>query len=539
MSMFDDSPTNATEFTVSEISGAVKKTVEEAFGHVRVRGEVGRLSRPGSGHLYFDLKDENAVISAVAWKGVVSRWQFMPEQGLEVIATGKLTTFPGQSRYQIIVEMMEPAGAGALMALLEDRRRKLAGEGLFDEGRKQLLPFMPKVIGVITSPTGAVIRDILHRIDDRFPLHVVVWPVRVQGESSGKEVANAINGFNALPIDGPIKRPDLIIVARGGGSLEDLWGFNDEIVVRAAAASDIPLISAVGHETDWTLIDHAADQRAPTPTGAAEIAVPVKAELEANLANLAARLHGAQTRLYLRNRDGLRALTRALPTLDSLLATPRQRLDRSGDLLGKALTFNTANHRRGFERQAARIGPNALFAAIREKRLTVADRTGRCRAAINRLGERRRALLDRSTSMLASLPRRIEFVRTREAGRVTEAGRRSDTAIFRKIGDHRRAIDAHGRMLASLSYENVLGRGFALVRNGKDKLVSEAGLLTSGEGISLEFRDGRIGAVVAGGLSPGSGSGPAISSSGRPKTGPKPVSGDTRAKQASQKSLFD
>ncbi len=261
--LFDtDAASNLTEYTVSELSGSIKRTVETAFDQVRVRGEISGYRGPhSSGHAYFSLKDDRARIDAVVWKGTMSRLKVRPEEGMEVIATGKITTFPGSSKYQIVIESLEPAGAGALMALLEERRCKLAAEGLFDADRKRRLPFLPRVIGVVTSPTGAVIRDILHRISDRFPVHVLVWPVKVQGEGSGNEVANAIRGFNAMTPDGPIPRPDVLIVARGGGSLEDLWSFNDEIVVRAAAESAIPLISAVGHETDWTLIDHAADIR--------------------------------------------------------------------------------------------------------------------------------------------------------------------------------------------------------------------------------------------------------------------------------------
>jgi len=280
---------NQPEFTVSELSFALKRTVEDAFGHVRVRGELGRVSRPGSGHIYLDLKDDKAVINGIIWKGVAQRLKIQPEQGLEVIVTGKLTTYPGQSKYQITIESLEPAGVGALMALLEERRKKFEAEGVFDQGRKKSIPYLPSVIGVVTSPTGAVIRDILHRISDRFPLHVLVWPVRVQGETSADEVARGIAGFNALKPGGDIPRPDLIIVARGGGSLEDLWGFNEEAVVRAAEASDIALISAVGHETDWTLLDYVADERAPTPTAAAERAVPVRAELLALVDDLKAR----------------------------------------------------------------------------------------------------------------------------------------------------------------------------------------------------------------------------------------------------------
>ena len=349
---FDDSQSNLTEYTVSEISGSIKRTVEDAFGHVRIRGEISGYRGPhSSGHAYFAIKDERARIEAVIWRGVFGKLKFKPEEGMEMIATGKVTTYPGSSKYQIVIDSLEPAGAGALMALLEERRKKLAAEGLFDEARKQLLPHMPRVIGVVTSPTGAVIRDILHRITDRFPVHVIVWPVRVQGETSGDEVAAAIRGFNALQPGDPIARPDVLIVARGGGSLEDLWGFNDEAVVRAAAASDIPLISAVGHETDWTLLDHVADRRAPTPTGAAEIAVPVRAELEAGLATLSARLSGGMSRGLDGNRQKLRALSRALPSIDMLLALPRRRFDESAAGLGRALRLNTANKRQAFERR--------------------------------------------------------------------------------------------------------------------------------------------------------------------------------------------
>src|SRR6478609_6279179 len=281
---------NVVEWTVSELSAALKRTVEDAFGFVRVRGEISGYRGPhASGHCYFALKDEGARIDAVIWKGTFGRIRFKPEEGLEVIATGRLTTYPGRSSYQIVIDSLEPAGVGALMALLEERKKKLAAEGLFDEARKQLLPYLPDVIGIVTSPTGAVIRDILHRLADRFPRHVLVWPVRVQGDGSAEEVAAAIRGFNALPEAGRIPRPDVLIVARGGGSLEDLWSFNEEIVVRAAAESLIPLISAVGHETDVTLIDFASDKRAPTPTAAAECAVPVRSGLLTRIDSLARR----------------------------------------------------------------------------------------------------------------------------------------------------------------------------------------------------------------------------------------------------------
>ena len=280
---------NLPELTVSELSAALKRTIEDSYGYVRVRGELGKVSYHSNGHVYFDLKDERACIAGVIWRSTAQRIKLKLEAGLEVAITGRLTTYPGRSQYQIVVDTLEPAGLGALMALLEERKKRLAAEGLFDEARKQLLPHLPAVIGVITSPTGAVIRDILHRLADRFPRRVLVWPVKVQGESSALEVAAAIDGFNALPERGPMPRPDLLIVARGGGSLEDLWSFNEEIVVRAAAASLIPLIAAIGHETDVTLIDFAADRRAPTPTAAAEMAVPVRAELMIDVDNFGRR----------------------------------------------------------------------------------------------------------------------------------------------------------------------------------------------------------------------------------------------------------
>src|SRR5450631_4049267 len=346
---------NAPEFTVSELSSALRRTVEDAYGHVRVRGEISGFRGPhSSGHCYFALKDENAKIEAVIWKGVHGRMRFKPQEGLEVIATGKLTTYPGSSKYQIVIEAIEPAGIGALMALMEERKKKLAAEGLFDAARKQLLPWLPEVIGVVTSSTGAVIRDILHRLQDRFPRRVLVWPVRVQGEGSAEQIAAAIRGFNALPEGGKIPRPDLLIVARGGGSIEDLWSFNEEIVVRAAADSMIPLISAVGHETDVTLIDFVSDRRAPTPTAAAEIAVPVRSELIGRVDSLARRTLSSWARGQDNRRTELRAATRALPSADMLLALPRQRLDGAADRLPRALVANAQVHHTAYSRIASR-----------------------------------------------------------------------------------------------------------------------------------------------------------------------------------------
>src|SRR5215204_5666608 len=371
---------NVREFTVSELSSALKRTVEDAYGHVRVRGEISGFRGPhSSGHCYFALKDEAAKIEAVIWKTAFGRMRFKPQEGLEVIATGKLTTYPGSSKYQIVIEALEPAGIGALMALVEERKKKLAAEGLFDEARKQLVPWLPEVIGIVTSPTGAVIRDILHRLQDRFPRRVLVWPVKVQGEGSAEQVAAAIRGFNALPEDGRIPRPDLLIVARGGGSLEDLWSFNEEIVVRAAAESMIPLISAVGHETDNTLIDLAADKRAPTPTAAAEMAVPVRLDLLGRVESCARRSLACWQRNQERRRTELRAAIRALPDAEELLALPRQRLDHASARLPRALVANAQIHHALFSRIAFRLGPQLLRA-----------RTNRCRELVAAFGERSR-----------------------------------------------------------------------------------------------------------------------------------------------------
>src|ERR1700742_5105461 len=365
---------NAPEFTVTELSSALKRTVEDRFGHVRVRGEITGFRGPhSSGHCYFSLKDENAKIEAVIWKFAHARMRFKPQEGLEVIATGKLTTYPNSSKYQIVIDALEPAGVGALMALLEERKKKLAAEGLFSEARKQLLPWLPEVIGVVTSPTGAVIRDILHRLEDRFPRHVLVWPVRVQGEGSAEQVAAAIRGFNALPEGGKIPRPDVLIVARGGGSLEDLWSFNEEIVVRAAAESMIPLISAVGHETDITLIDFAADKRAPTPTAAAEWAVPVRTELFVEVESLARPTMVCWQRDQESRRNELRAAARALLGLGELLAIPRQRLDGAAGAPPPALRANTHAHYRRFAGTSARLTMRVLHGQITQatQRLTV------------------------------------------------------------------------------------------------------------------------------------------------------------------------
>src|SRR6187455_536373 len=402
-----ESQANVVEFTVSELSAALKRTVEDSYGYVRVRGEISGYKGPhGSGHCYFALKDERAKIDGVIWKMTFARMRIKPEEGMEVIVTGKLTTYPNRSSYQIIVETLEPAGLGALMALLEERKKKLAAEGLFDEARKQLLPFLPEVIGVITSPTGAVIRDILHRLQDRFPRRVLVWPVRVQGDGAAEQVAAAIRGFNALPPGGRIPRPDLLIVARGGGSLEDLWSFNEEIVVRAAAESIIPLISAVGHETDVTLIDFASDRRAPTPTAAAEMAVPVRAELIADLMNKARRALACWQRAQDHRRTELRAAARALPKAEDLLAIPRQRLDACAERLPRALRANAQIHHTAFSRIAGRLAPQLLRSNVERRRLRLDACTHRLGTALRTYKETQQTRITRASDRVTTLSER-------------------------------------------------------------------------------------------------------------------------------------
>ncbi|MCX5495945.1 exodeoxyribonuclease VII large subunit [Kaistia dalseonensis] len=510
---------NASEYSVSEISMALKRTVEDAFGYVRVRGEISGYRGPhSSGHAYFALKDDRAKLEAVIWKGNFGKLRFRPEEGMEVIATGKLTTFPGSSKYQIVIESLEPAGIGALMALLEERRKKLAAEGLFDSARKRPIPYLPRVIGVVTSPTGAVIRDILHRLADRFPVHVLVWPVRVQGETSAAEVAAAIAGFNALPEGGKIPRPDVLIVARGGGSLEDLWGFNEEIVVRAAAASDIPLISAVGHETDTTLIDFASDLRAPTPTGAAEMAVPVRSELLATTGDLDRRLAGAMARHVEARRRELRAAVRALPRLDDLLAIPRRSFDELAARIGRALSANTLAHRGRLERTAGRLSTaslDRLMTRAGDRLTALSDRQGR---ALEVHAERKRAVFARISGRLRIEPLSERVARGRDRlGQADERGARAFIRVTERLRDR---LDRAWRLAETLSYRSVLARGFALVTDAEGRTVRAAATVTSGDALTIEFQDGKIGAVAAGGAA-----------EPKPKKAPK-------AKPPTQESLF-
>jgi exodeoxyribonuclease VII large subunit len=467
---------NLPELTVSELSAALKRTIEDSYGYVRVRGELGKVSYHGNGHVYFDLKDERACIAGVIWRSTATRIRLKLEAGLEVVITGRLTTYPGRSQYQIVVETLEPAGLGALMALLEERKRRLTAEGLFDEARKQLLPHLPSVIGVITSPSGAVIRDILHRLADRFPRHVLVWPVKVQGDGSAAEVAAAITGFNALPEGSATPRPDLIIVARGGGSLEDLWSFNEEIVVRAAAASLIPLISAVGHETDVTLIDFAADRRAPTATAAAEMAVPVRAELAIDVQSLERRALAGWLRSQEARRQAVRSAARALPGADEVLALPRQRLDHAAAALTRALRANAHIHRLSFSRVAGRLSTHLLRSHVERRR----ERYG---AVALRLRASAAANIEMHRSRIARERERIGVLAAR-------AGRAMDNYL-----DARWArCERDAQLLAAFSYRGVLARGFALVRDRTGRPLRTAASVTVGASMDVEFSDGHVGA---------------------------------------------
>jgi exodeoxyribonuclease VII large subunit len=478
MDLLDDpvDGVNSPEFSVTELSGAIKRVIEGEFSHVRIKGEVGRVSRPRSGHIYLDLKDDKSVINGVIWKGVAGRLQTQPEEGMEVVATGRVTTFGGQSKYQIVIEDIKPAGMGALMALLEKRKTMLSAEGLFEESRKRPLPYLPEVIGVVTSPSGAVIRDILHRLRDRFPRKVLIWPVAVQGAKCAPEVVRAIEGFNALKIGGAMPRPDLLIVARGGGSVEDLWGFNEEIVARAAADSQIPLISAVGHETDTTLIDFVSDKRAPTPTAAAELAVPVRIELMAWLDQQSARMTTSLSGGLQRRSQRLRDLSRALPRLETLLDGPRQRLDTTG----------------------ARLGP-ALMSGVQRRKVRLSEAAGGLRpAAMQRMiGNERRRLDALSARMGPALERCVSIDQRRQA--VSAMAQRVADAGQQRVNAARNKIEAMDRLRLTLGYEATLSRGYAVVRGDGDVVTTKKAAGKAQE-LEIQFADGRI--VVGGKVVP-------------------------------------
>ena len=488
---------NLPEFSVSELSNAIRRTLEGAYGYVRLRGEIsGFRGAHSSGHCYFALKDDKAKIEAVIWRTTVQGLKFKPAEGLEVIATGRVTSYPGKSTYQIVIDALEPAGIGALMALLEERRKKLAAEGLFEAARKRQLPYLPRVIGLVTSPTGAVIRDMLHGFDERFPVRVLLWPVRVQGETCAAEVAAAIRGFNALPLGGPLPRPDVLIVARGGGSLEDLWGFNEEMVVRAAAASAIPLISAVGHETDWSLLDHAADARAPTPTKAAEWAVPKHSELSEQTGKLALRLGTAARRAIDGMRAHLRAAARGLPRRSDLLALPRQRFDAVDRRLGRALLANTRAHGTRLARCASRLQVRVLVARLAHTHDAAgcAGPAGRRSAGAQGGAPSRQIGADcrpsqPGTDCRAHRPQR----RARDQLAPARAALRADP-----IAHHRRHLDGCAKLLASLSYQGVLQRGYALVRDSQGRALRSAAQIAAGQHLDIELADGHVDAQTLG-----------------------------------------
>ena len=462
---------NVAEYSVGEISQAVKNTLEGTFEHVRVRGEVGRPNYHSSGHLYFTLKDEAAALDAVCWRGTVGRLNLRIEEGMEVVCTGRISSYPRSSRYQIVIEAVELAGEGALLKLLEDRRRKLTEEGLFDDARKQALPYLPEVIGVVTSPTGAVIRDILHRLADRFPRHVILWPVPVQGEGAAERIAAAIEGFNRLGEGDDAPRPDLLIVGRGGGSLEDLWAFNEEIVVRAAAASDIPLISAVGHETDTTLIDHAADVRAPTPTAAAEMAVPVRSELLAQILDHERRLVSAAGRLVSERGMRIEGLARGLPDPQRLLETAYQRLDGESDRLGNAI--------RGlFEARTATV--DRLAAALKDPQ----EQLALARQRLEHVGQ----------TLVHAIETCWETRRLRFAGLSPSV--RLGNGIQRTMADAASRLSSADKLLGSLSYERVLERGYAVVRDSAGAPVTRVAAAVPGSDVVVRFFDGEAGATI-------------------------------------------
>ncbi|RIJ28836.1 exodeoxyribonuclease VII large subunit [Henriciella algicola] len=479
--MSETPPSNFVELSVSELAGALKRTIETTYDHVRVRGELGRVTIARSGHMYADIKDDKAVLNTVMWKGSVQRLPFKPEEGLEVVAEGRLSTYPGRSNYQLIADFMRPAGAGALMALLEERKKKLASEGLFDERHKKPLPFLPRTVGVVTSPTGAVIRDILHRIRERFPVRVILWPALVQGDRAAAQIEAGIRGFNAMP-EGD--RPDVLIVGRGGGSIEDLWPFNEENVVRAAFESKIPLISAVGHETDTTLIDFVSDARAPTPTGAAEIAVPVRSDLMMAIEERAQSLTRALSRRVRHDADRLRASR--LPKLETLIAQKRQSLD-----------YLDAGLRGG------------LSSAIKSKHIELA-RTG---------------------SRLRTDPLSKDARDARR--RLLDTAKRARPALKRLIDTRKQRLSAGANLLEALSYQATLARGFSVVRNADGAILRSSKTVSAGDHLSITLSDGLVDAsVIEGEAKPTRKSEP---SAAKPKSPPTP---SKPAKEPPQGDLF-
>jgi exodeoxyribonuclease VII large subunit len=489
------SSSNVQPYSVSELAFALKRTIEDRFGFVRLRGELSKVTFHSGGHVYLDIKDDRASISGVIWKTQVPRLGIKPQTGMEVIVTGKITTYPGRSQYQIIIETMEPAGVGALLAQLERLKAKLQAEGLFEASRKRRLPTMPAVVGVITSPTGAVIRDILHRIRERWPCRVIVWPSIMQGDGAAAQVAAAIAGFNRLAPGGPIPRPDVLIVARGGGSVEDLWPFNDEALVRAAAASAIPLISAVGHETDTTLIDFVSDRRAPTPTAAAEFATPVLAELAASLADFERRLMVGGGRMLEHRRTRLAAAERGLPRPQELLALATQRLDIASGRLGAGLQRNVAVHAQALAGPAAALKRGLLDQPMARKGQRVAELAARMGPVVARR-------LQHDRERLAGLERRqagvLDQPIARQRQRVQELAARLGPIVARRLVREGERLASLERQRQALDPEGPLDRGYALVKRADGSLALSARALTPGESVTLKFTDSERGAMIDG-----------------------------------------
>lgn len=481
---------NVPELTVSELAYSLKKTLEDTYARVRVRGELSKVKVHTSGHLYSDLKDADSVLNIICWKGTLAKLPIRPEEGLDVICTGRITSYPQRSNYQMVVEHMELAGAGALLKMLEDRKKRLAAEGLFDASRKKKLPYLPEIIGVVTSPTGAVIRDILHRFDDRFPRHVIVWPVRVQGDGAADEITAAIDGFNALPDDGTIRRPDLIIVARGGGSLEDLMPFNEENVVRAAANSRIPLISAVGHETDTTLIDFASDLRAPTPTAAAEMAVPERSQIQSFVDDCRGRLYQSLNRQIRNKADHLGHLTARIGSPERMLELRIQKLDH----VSSRLTYS-------LEKLSQRASQNLL--RVSAQLVSPELRIQNAMNSVNLASKRLTHALDKRAQMATQNLIKISSRLTSPQQKMDMAGKSLDFIAERLCrsytyylqGEDKR-LQSLAQLLEVLSFKSVLGRGYALVRDSSGKPLTSAAAVQANDHIAVQFKDGIVHSVV-------------------------------------------
>ncbi len=491
--LFENTTHNQPELSITQISTLLKRTVEDAFGYVRIRGEVSSLKVVHSGHVYFSLKDEKNTLAAVMWKGTATKIKFKPEDGMEVICTGKITTFGSQSKYQIVVETIEIAGEGALMALLEKRKQQFIKEGLFDATHKKPIPYLPLTIGVVTSPTGAVIRDILHRLRDRFPVHVLLWPVKVQGTTAKDEIAHAIKGFNTLPENGTIPRPELIIVARGGGSIEDLWAFNEECVVRATAASHIPVISAVGHETDTTLIDFVSDKRAPTPTAAAEMAVPVRSELILTVIDYEKRLISRLTQLMQEKQNFLEALSRGITSPMHLINTHTQHLDNWTERLQHSLPNFIDQKQKDFSHLSSRLTPHLILRDIDRKSEhlkglaralpTPAQQIARLEQQLQHLGNR---LDQHYTQKIAQKEHALNVCDTRL----------SPALVTNKIATLQSQLDLQAKLLESYHYKKVLDRGYALIWDDDNNIITSAQTLNEKQQFTIEHADGKTQAAT-------------------------------------------